>query len=90
LVLNTFLSVLLFFYDLVNTKVWLHVIWLVSQRQICSCGNIQNYAFTCCFVWVWNLNSHPKGRIQNEGFGDRVLREYLNPRNRHRRMEETT
>jgi hypothetical protein len=23
---------------------------------------IQNYNFTCGFVWVWNLVSHVKGR----------------------------
>jgi len=28
---------------------------------------IQNYNFTCCFVWVWNLVSRTEGRTQIEG-----------------------
>ena len=28
---------------------------------------IHNYKFSCCFVWVWNLDSHAEGETQVQG-----------------------
>jgi len=30
-------------------------------------SGIQNYNFSCCFVWVWNLVTHIEGGTQAEG-----------------------
>jgi len=43
--------------------------------------NIQNYNFTCCFVWVWNLVSHIRGRAQIM-FENIVLRRIFRPKSK--------
>jgi len=34
--------------------------------------NAQNYNSICCFVWMWNLISRPKGRTKFEGISEHI------------------
>jgi hypothetical protein len=39
----------------------------ISSNEKHKNWNVQSYKFTFCFVWVWNLISHCKGRTPTEG-----------------------
>jgi hypothetical protein len=49
-----------------------------------------HYHFSCCFIWVWNLIPHIKGRTKGECIRDLVIVESIWAREResNRRLEK--
>lgn len=42
-------------------SIMFRILCLISYLRA-KIKNTQKYKFACCFMWVWNLVSHPKGR----------------------------
>jgi hypothetical protein len=57
--------------------------FFIFSSFICKCEDLSTYEnnFTCYFIWLWNLSSHPKGK-QVEMGGNRMLSRLFWPEGR--------